>query len=835
MPAQTADQQQLFHYTTSMPVSVAWLRRWFVGALVLICVVVVGTYFYARHRVQNALKQVPGKIGIEIQQSAQGFTISKSDQGRTLFKLQASKAIQFKQGGRAALHDVTITLYGRDSSRFDQVYGQDFEYDQRSGNVTSAGEVSIDLQANPQGILRPDQTPPKELKNPLHLKTTGLVFNQKTGDAWTPAEVEFRVAQASGSAVGARYAASEGVLTLESQVRIAVNGATPSTILAEQAILQKAAREIVMRRVRAESPTQRGQADEVTLFLQDDNALARTVATGNVQIEARAQNTVHSGSQVSAQKLEVKMKPANLVESAVLTGNVHLKNEGAQAAEAWAGRTDISFAGHNVITKIHAAEQVRLLQHRPSSQSKTPILVSENAAGGHSRAMTQKPEAQDVEVTAPAMDFVVAKGNRLARAETVGAPQISLLPNGKQEETRATADKFTAKFDSQGQLQQVHGEANARVVANAPPHSGSPELDRVSTSDRIDAYFRPGTGIETLLQQGHFTYTSGTQQAFAERARYTPADQMLSLSGSPRIVDSEMATTARTVRMNRDTGDSFAQGDVKTTYSDLKPEPSGALLASSDPIHVTAESMTAHNSPAIAIYKGNARLWQSANVIEAPTIQFQKETRTAEAESASGQKVSTVLVGTDKNGKATPVRITSSRLSYRDSERKSHFEGGVTAQGSDLTITSNQMDVFLQKSDLGGQASSTVQSGSLKSTGETPVPSQPNGTEPPSRQLNAGEGARATQAQAPNLSKLEKIVASGSVLITEPNRRATGDKLTYTASDDKFFLTGGSPSIFDTEHGKITGVSLTLYRRDDRVVVDGDSSSPAVTQTRVVR
>ncbi|PYV70183.1 MAG: hypothetical protein DMG97_19860, partial [Acidobacteria bacterium] len=141
-------------------------------------------------------------------QSAQGFTISKSDQGRTLFKLQASKAIQFKQGGRAALHDVTITLYGRDSSRFDQVYGQDFEYDQQSGNVTSAGEVSIDLQANPQGILRPDQTPPKELKNPLHLKTTGLVFNQKTGDAWTPAEVDFRVAQASGSAVGARYAAS---------------------------------------------------------------------------------------------------------------------------------------------------------------------------------------------------------------------------------------------------------------------------------------------------------------------------------------------------------------------------------------------------------------------------------------------------------------------------------------------------------------------------------------------------------------------------------------------------------------------------------------------------
>src|SRR6266702_1918854 len=135
-----------------MPISIARLRRWFAAAAIFISIVVLGAYFYAHHRLQNALTQVPGKIGINIQQSAQGFTISKSEQGRTLFKLQAKMAIQFKQGLRAELHDVTITLYGRDSSRFDQVYGQDFEYDQQSGNVTSTGEVSIDLEANPRGI-----------------------------------------------------------------------------------------------------------------------------------------------------------------------------------------------------------------------------------------------------------------------------------------------------------------------------------------------------------------------------------------------------------------------------------------------------------------------------------------------------------------------------------------------------------------------------------------------------------------------------------------------------------------------------------------------------------
>ena len=123
-----------------MPLSIAHLRRWFAGGAIAVVLIVAGVYFYARHRVQNALKQVPEKIGVEIKQSATGFSISKSEQGRTLFKIEASKAVQFKQGGRAELHDVAITLYGRDSSRYDHIYGSDFEYDPQSGNVTAQGE-----------------------------------------------------------------------------------------------------------------------------------------------------------------------------------------------------------------------------------------------------------------------------------------------------------------------------------------------------------------------------------------------------------------------------------------------------------------------------------------------------------------------------------------------------------------------------------------------------------------------------------------------------------------------------------------------------------------------
>jgi lipopolysaccharide export system protein LptA len=278
---------------------------------------------------------------------------------------------------------------------------------------------------------------------------------------------------------------------------------------------------------------------------------------------------------------------------------------------------------------------------------------------------------------------------------------------------------------------------------------------------------------------------------------------MLVLTGFPRIIDGGMTTTARTMRLNRATGDGLAQGDVKSTYSDLKAQPNGALLASSAPIHVSAQAMTAHSTPAVAVYTGDARLWQDANVIEAPLIEFDRNRRSVVARGSATQPVSTVLVQTEKSGKVTPVKITSARFSYTDAERTAHFEGEVQAKSSDLTITAREMDVFLQ-----------------------------------AREQQTGDHATANQSLAgasAGIGKIDHLIAREQVVITQPTRRATGELLVYTAADDKFVLSGGTPSIFDAERGKITGVSLTLFRHDDRVLVEGDNTSPTVTQTRVAR
>jgi lipopolysaccharide export system protein LptA len=204
--------------------------------------------------------------------------------------------------------------------------------------------------------------------------------------------------------------------------------------------------------------------------------------------------------------------------------------------------------------------------------------------------------------------------------------------------------------------------------------------------------------------------------------------------------------------------------------------------------------MMVHGSSAVALYSGGARLWQDANAVDAPTIEFDRDHRSMVANGSQAQTVSTVLEQVDKSGKSTPVAITSAGLNYKDADRCAHFDGGVVAKGADLTITSLQMDAFLQPRGQNFSGSSPISGG-----------------------------------------KLDKIIAYGKVVITQPNRLATGNQLVYNTEDDKFVLTGGPPSIFDAEHGRITGVSLTLFRHDDRVLVEGSSSEPTITETRVAR
>jgi lipopolysaccharide export system protein LptA len=132
--------------------------------------------------------------------------------------------------------------------------------------------------------------------------------------------------------------------------------------------------------------------------------------------------------------------------------------------------------------------------------------------------------------------------------------------------------------------------------------------------------------------------------------------------------------------------------------------------------------------------------------------------------------------------------VTSDKLSYVDAERRAVFSGNVIVRAQDATITSATVQVIL-------------------------LPNK-------------------TQTQNQTASQLDRIEAQGDIKIEQGARKAAGNKLVYTAAEEKMVLTGTPeklPSIFDAERGQISGNSLTFFTHDGRVLVGGGETSQTQT------
>lgn len=736
-----------------MPFDPKRLRTWFAYGAVGILVIVGAFYLYARIRLHYAVRHTAEKLHVDIQQSTEGFTLSKSEGGRTLYSIHARRAEQYKDTGRSVLHEVNIVIYGDNSSRFDQIYGSEFAYDPHSSDITAAGEVHIDLQSNMQGAAQPDQAPPQELNNPIHLKTSGLSFNQKTGIAHTDRLVEFSVPHASGSAVGATYSAKSSMMQLLSQVQFTILDAVSTHVTAAKAdITQQPNRKATLLQVHMQQPASALDANQLVLDLAPDNSIKGGTATGDVRF--------HRGPTVARSPvMTFTTAEHGDLESASMTGGVTLEGERGQSGSA--GRANIGFDQNGKISKIKVLENVKLIQQGSS------------------------PKASRTELDTDALDIAFNDQGHMQRAVTEGPGVITI--SQPTSATIISAKKFDSTFDDHDRMRALHGFPEPKVVSRS-----ANQPDAITTSTDLLATFN-SQGLEAAVQKGNFHYQQGTRAATAASARYTASDELTRLEGDPRVTDTGMTTTADHMAINRVTGDAFADGNVKGTYIDPNQSnaSSGGLFTGPEPVHVTARLLVVHQKTGTGRYSGGVRLWQAANVVEAPVVDFARDGHSATAFADASKKVTTVLVDQDKNRQVFPVNITSDKLTYSGDSRVAHFEGNVVSHRADSTLTSDRADVFLLP----------------RAKGE---PSSPN--------------------------KLEKIIADGKVVLTEPDRKANGAHLVYSAADSKYVLTGAPnalPSIFDAEHGNVTGDSLTFFSHDDRVLVGSNEEQRAVTHTRV--
>src|SRR5204863_9891225 len=74
-------------------------------------------------------------------------------------------------------------------------------------------------------------------------------------------------------------------------------------------------------------------------------------------------------------------------------------------------------------------------------------------------------------------------------------------------------------------------------------------------------------------------------------------------------------------------------------------------------------------------------------------------------------------------------------------------------------------------------------------------------------------------------SDVEKTIAQKNVVLTQPNRKGTGDWIQYTTADEVAVLKGNPARFEDAEKGSTEGERLTVNVREGRVTAD-DARGP---------
>jgi lipopolysaccharide export system protein LptA len=844
-----------------MGLTPAKLRTWILILAGCLVAAIAGFFFYGRWQGRRLGHDRPGGLETSIQQSTEGFTYSESRGGHTLYTLHASKAVQYKGGGHAELHDVSITLYGAQGQPANRIYGSDFDWDPVHGIARAVGEVQIDFQGaatpGPQAGKAPADE--SENKNTVHVKTSGLVFNKQTGLASTTEKIEFRLAEAAGSAIGASFDSQTGIIILTADVAFNSSvGGNPLAVRAHHAQYDRASRLLYLLQDVTDYADSHSSSDQATVSFRTDGSAYQVLAEGHVIF------TGNDGQQINARIAHVDLDGKSEPQQAVLDGGLlYVANNEARLLHGSAASGTMLFGPQTTIRHAQLRTAVSVVD-----EEKLPPLDSGKTKQNAAQSTTRQVQASQVDIDfavaadrRPEAQHILAAGGGRVNVHTIyaktppedmtieGDQLFATLVNGEVlSSVRGTGHTSLVTVSPTGVTQSSKGD-NLLLTFAAPR---SPQKTQVKAAKgkktnppQPAAQLQSAVqlGNVSLVQQGAATaggQTPAATTATAQRAAYDAATQFVQLTGSPRIQEETGELSATSLEMQRTTGNANATGDVKATYRQAKEQQAKGQqakgqenmgFAGTGPVHVVADHAHLDHATELTTFYGKtgeqARLWQGNDSVSAPVLELSRAHGTLSAHGpGSAPAVNAVFTSSQANPQANPkpngktqaapsvIRLQSRTLFYAENDHKAVFSGGVLAQTSSGILHSSFMDVYF-----------------------SPGPSPARTPDQQANQKSQSVPSENQPSQVVPSQSVSKIVARGAVQLEQPGRKGTGEELTYTAVDGKFVLTGTSvaaPRLSDQVRGVVTGNALIFNDRDDSVVVSGGASN-AVTQTRVAR
>lgn len=745
----------------------------FTVLLAIIAVIVVS--FVRGIRKPGPSRPKPGvpSLGAQVVSVIEGYDYVVTEGGKPTYRVKAARDTAYSDG-RHELEQLTLIAYATDGKEKAQVVADHGVYRQQEGEAQFAGHVKM---TEAEG---------------LEVTSEKLNYNQIKQVAATDVAVQFKRGDMSGSSTGAVFYSQTKVIDLSKDAHL----------IKEHTEKGKGGPPIEIR-------GGWGGYDGIKGLIRFEGAVVVTQGTQ----EGRAD--VMNGYFDAATKKKL--------ERIELRGNSFLKDgrKGKQA-EAQARDMDFFFDGEQQLTKAVAvgAAKARSLEPdapRDLSAERVEALYAPSPQGSNLQSTTTqgrtvlklvevdtKQPAKSAErvLEADAVQTTFSPDGRfLQRAEASGNAVLTITPvqvTPKSERQTLRASKFNADYFEKGNaLKTFVAEGNAvaefEPLQPAPTQAkdktqgqGSPRTKRTLNGQKLTANLhQQSQEITDLTADGEVKYTDGDRNVTAARGVYDAATQTVALRGKPLLWDANARTNADEIDANLDTGESQARGHVRTTYYSRETTGGAAPFKKGKaPVTIAADRAMVRHREGAARYLGNARAWQDDDFVRGDNLELDKGERTLHA----WGNVQSAFYGIEREAEKgkkeiVPVFVSAEKLDYGDAQRTAHYEGKVKIrQGTD------QIDAAMADA----------------------VMDQDN--------------------------KLAKMTAAREVVLTQPQRRGTGDLLVYTAADDAAVLTGNLAQVEDREREVTTkGARLTLHLRDARIEADDVSGTKRVKTTHRIQ
>jgi len=775
-------------------------------------------------------RDLPQRLAKEIQQQANGFNFVHSYTSHLKYKIHASQEVQLRDN-RILLLGVQIEFFGQDGSSVDQINGDKFEYDQKSGLFIAAGPVEM-LLSQPANSVPPGQkvgSPPASATagpKQIRVKTSGVTFDRDTGLVSTMQRVDFAMSQGSGTSIGATYDSQKGYLTLDRAVELtAQRGPDAVTIRAQHAEFDRDAQTCRLQVATADYRSAQAGAAEAEIFFRQDGSTERLNATSGFTL------TTAGGGRVSSPTAKMDFDEKSQPHHGRLEGGVTMDSVTAsRVTHGTSPAADLDFASQGKLRHAHLERGVEFTEKQgPALMEPGSGMQGGAAEMAMNLSRTWRSPVADI-------DFRDAGKGQVEPASLRGTGGVVVTSQSLRSDASAvpammSADEVTGSFGPNSTLRSLVGTGHARMEQTTA--TGALQT---ANGDKLLASFAEGTeqggegasrheaakvdsaeldGRVSLLEQPATKAGAQAQpplHATAGKAVYEGTGEWVHLTESPRVTDGGLEMTADKVDLARQSGEAYAHGNVKATWSGGSLPGAQAASAGSGqraaafggngPAHVIASEARMNQSTGEVEFRGHARLWQQANSVTAPTIVLNQHLQTLSARTTdAGEPVRAVLLsaggplgiaGQPKglSGAANPaermnaasvIRVRGGDLWYSDAEHRAVMHHGpldaVVAETGTGESSSEQLELRLMPAlGTGGQA------------------------------------------------QVDRMTATGRVLLTSRGRRGTGEQMVYSSGTGDYALTGSAaepPRLSDPEEGSVTGETLIFHSRDDSVSIEG--------------